>query len=472
MQQQHGHSDVLIGLQYGDEGKARVVDLFAKDYDIIARFNGGANAGHSIELDGVKVALNQIPSGIFYPDKMLYIGSGCAVNVVKLAAEIKTIKALGIGFANRLFISSQASIVQPQHQIIDGLTGKYIGTTNNGIGLCYADRALRMVDQRLVNIRLADLLANLDETLENIRENILAEQKKYEFECDVEALIKELKESFQYVRQYVQLDTLFLQKHVEAGKKVLFEGAQSSMLDPVKGVVPFVTGGSTIAPSAYIGGDLSLKYHRKTIGIAKAIMSRVGHGPFASELGGAESETYTMSKNEQGGSKYTREYEQSLDIDSLIKSSNVFEVGQALRVKSSEYGVVTKRPRRIGHLDLVQLNYSCRINGVDELVLTKTDMLNVYSQTKGGKIVLVDGYELDGTRIDYVPADPTTYYQVLVKGKEFDGFNEDISTARNYSDLPGNLDVVLKHIEQTCDCKIVGLGVGPERDQFITIEHV
>jgi adenylosuccinate synthase len=469
MQQQHGFSDVLIGLQYGDEGKARVVDLFAKDYDIIARFNGGANAGHSIELDGVKVALNQIPSGIFYPDKMLYIGSGCAVNVVKLAAEIKTIEALGIGFAKRLFISSQASIVQPQHQIIDGLTGKYIGTTNNGIGLCYADRALRMVDQRLVNIRLADLLADLNVGLKNIRANILAEQEKYGFECEVDELLSELKAGFEYIRQYVQPDTLFLQKQVESGKKVLFEGAQSSMLDPVKGVVPFVTGGNTIASSAYIGGDLSLKYHRKTVGVAKAIMSRVGHGPFASELGGAESEAYTMAKNSEGGSKYTREYEQNLNILTLIKSSNQFEVGQAMRVNSQEYGVVTKRPRRVGHLDLVQLNYSCCINGVDELVLTKTDMLNVYSQTIDGKIVFVGEYELNLKKIDYVPADPATYYKVGVKFKNFDGFHEDISHVRNYIDLPTNLDIALKYIEQMCDCKIVGLGVGPERDQFVFV---
>jgi adenylosuccinate synthase len=471
MQQQYGYSDVLIGLQYGDEGKARVVDLFAKNYDIIARFNGGANAGHSIELGGVKVALNQIPSGIFYPEKLLYIGSGCAVNVVKLAAEIKTIEKLGIGFKGRLFISSQASIVQPQHQIIDGLTGKYIGTTNNGIGLCYADRALRMVDQRLVNIRLADLLADTDGTIKNIGENILAQQQKYGFECDINALLNELKQSFEYIKAYVQPDTLFLQKQVESGKNVLFEGAQSSMLDPVKGVVPFVTGGATIASAAYMGGDLSLKYHRKTIGVAKAIMSRVGHGPFTSELGGAKSEAYTMAKNSEGGSKYTREYEQSLDIDSLIQSSNPFEVGQALRVKSGEYGVVTKRPRRIGHLDLVQLSYSCRINGVDELVLTKTDMLNVYSQTKDGKIVFVDGYELDRAMIDYVPADPATYYKVNAKYKDFDGFGEDISHIRNYADLPANLTVALSYIEQTCDCKIVGLGVGSERDQFIVIQH-
>jgi adenylosuccinate synthase len=469
MTKQHGHSDVLIGLQYGDEGKARVVDLFAKNYHIIARFNGGANAGHSIELNGVKVALNQIPSGIFYPDKLLYIGSGCAVNVVKLAAEIKTIEMLGIGFTGRLNISSQASIVQPQHQIIDGLTGKYIGTTNNGIGLCYADRALRMVNQRLVNIRLADLLANLDGTLTKIRENILAEQGKYGFECEIDELLSELKASFEYIKQYVQPDTLFLQKQVESGKNVLFEGAQSIMLDPVKGVVPFVTGGATIASSAYMGGDLSLKYHRKTIGVAKAIMSRVGHGPFASELGGAESEAYTMAKNSEGGSQYTREYEQGLDIASLMQSSNPFEVGQAMRVKSGEYGVVTKRPRRIGHLDLVQLNYSCRINGVDELVLTKTDMLNIYSQTKDGKVVFVDGYKLAGAVVDYVPADPATYYKVEVGYKEFDGFSEDISAVRKYSDLPANLDTVLSYIEQTCDCKIVGLGVGPERDQFVMI---
>ncbi len=464
-----GYSDVLIGLQYGDEGKARVVDLFAKDYDIIARFNGGANAGHSIELNGVKVALNQIPSGIFYPDKLLYIGSGCAVNVVALAAEIKSIESLGISFQNRLFLSSQASIVQPQHEVVDGLIGKYIGTTKKGIGLCYADRAIRMVDQRLVNIRLSDLFANTQATLQNIRENLLAEQKQYGFEIDVDGEIQKLHEHFELIRQYVQPDTLFLQKQVESGKKVLFEGAQSSMLDPVKGVVPFVTGGSTIASAAYNGGDLSIKYHRKTIGVAKAIMSRVGHGPFASELGGRKSEDYTMAKNEMGGSKYTREYEESLDIDTLIKSTNEFELGQALRVKSGEYGVVTKRPRRIGNLDLVQLNYSCRINGVDELVLTKADMLNIYSQTREGKIVFVDKYGMNGVDIDYVPADPQSYYNVKTKLKLYDGFSDDISDVRIYSNLPENLQIVLRYIESKCDCTIVGLGVGPERDQFVMV---
>jgi adenylosuccinate synthase len=469
MSQTHGHGDVLIGLQYGDEGKARIVDLYAKNYDIVARFNGGANAGHSVDVGGIKVALNQIPSGIFYPEKTLYIGSGCVVNVVKLAAEIRKIEEIGISLRGRLRITSQASIIQPQHQLIDGIIGKYIGTTKNGIGLCYADRAIRMVDNRLVNIRLADLCTNLEVTLEKIRENLFVEQGKYGFECDVGHAIGELRDSFEFIREFVELDPLYLQKKVENGQNVLFEGAQSVMLDPVKGAVPYVTSSHTIAAAAFVGGDLSLRYYGKTIGVAKVLMSRVGHGPFASELGGRRSEEYTMATNDEGGSKYTAEYEKTLDIKTLIESQDEFEVGQAMRVLSNEYGVVTRRPRRIGNLDLVQLKYACRINNVDELVLTKVDLLCEYAKTFEKKIPMVSSYILDGQEIDYIPTDPETYYTVKTKNTEFEAFSNDISQVRNFDLLPGELKNIVGNIEEFCNCRITGLGVGPERDEYIEI---
>jgi adenylosuccinate synthase len=469
MTRTQGHGDVLIGLQYGDEGKARIVDLYAKNYDIVARFNGGANAGHSVDVGGVKVALNQIPSGIFYPEMTLYIGSGCVVNVVKLAAEIRKIEEIGISLRGRLRVTSQASIIQPQHQLIDGIIGKYIGTTKNGIGLCYADRAIRMVDNRLVNIRLADLATDLETALGKIRENLVVEQEKYGFECDVDALIFELREGFEFIREFVEVDPLYLQKKVEGGQNVLFEGAQSVMLDPVKGAVPYVTSSHTIAAAAFVGGDLSLKYYRKTVGVAKVLMSRVGHGPFASELGGRKSEEYTMATNESGGSKYTAEYEKTLDINTLIRSHDEFEVGQAMRVLSNEYGVVTRRPRRIGNLDLVQLKYACRINNVDELVLTKVDLLCEYSKTLGKKIPMVSAYKLDGAEIDYVPTEPETYYRVEGESTYFEAFSGDISGVRDFDLLPGELKNIVGRIEKFCDCRVTGLGVGPERDQYIEI---
>lgn len=464
-----GFADIVLGLQFGDEGKARVIDNLAKEYDIIARFNGGANAGHTIANEKGKVALNQIPSGIFYPHTTLYIGSGCVVNIEKLAHEIEKLKELDIDLSKRLKISSQASIVQPHHILLDDILGKSIGTTKNGIGPAYADRAMRMYGKRIVHIRLADLVDRPDDFFMAILTNLKEAIKDHDVkDIHPEKEMERLKSAFEKIKSFVELDTLYIEKRVGDGAKVLFEGAQSVMLDTTKGSVPYVTSSNTIAAAAHTGGDLSSKYHRKTIGVVKAIMSRVGYGPFPSEFGGRKSEMYSLEKV-NGESKYTKETESKHNAELLIKSEDPFDVGMALRILSKEYGTVTQRPRRVGFLDLVLLNYTVKMNGVDELIITKCDLLKEYSQTKSGKMLITTGYKLDGVKIDYVPGATSAFYRIEPITEERDAFSEDISEVRTFSKLPKSLQEFVKEIEQTSECKVIGLGVGPERNQYVDL---
>jgi adenylosuccinate synthase len=468
-----GFSDVLIGLQYGDEGKARVVDLLAKKYDIIARFNGGANAGHTVSYNGIEIALNQVPSGIFNPKTKLYIGSGCVVNIVKLSKEIEKIEAVGISLEGRLFVSGQCSIIQPHHVLIDIKTGETIGTTKNGIGPAYADKANRMINDRILNIRLGALHNEQKEYFKLIQNNYDAEIAKYNEKLDsiLENIcnIKELQDAFKKIEKYIQVDTLWMQKQAQNGAKILFEGAQSVMLDVNKGAIPFVTSSSTIASAAYSGGDLSVNFHRKVIGVGKAIMSRVGNGPFTSEFGLMKSEKYCQATNQDKSPTFNRETEKQYNINQLLKSEDDFELGKALRVCSFEYGVVSKRPRRIGRLDLVQLKYACMMNGVDELVITKFDMLNIFAKTKKQKIEFTTEYRLHNRIIDFIPSSSNSYYKTVGINTEFAPFSEDISNVRKIENLPQTVQTLVKAIQDFTNCKIIGLGVGPERDQYIKI---
>jgi adenylosuccinate synthase len=465
MKKTPGFSDVLIGLQYGDEGKAKVIDLIAQNYDIIARFNGGANAGHTIETDKGRVALHQIPSGIFYENKLLYIGSGCVINLEKTLNEIRDVEKLDISLKNRLFISDQASIVQPHHILVDSHTGATIGTTKNGIGPAYADKALRMDGNRLLTIKIGDVLDN-PELFETIKENLIVAMKRFHVtDSAVDKTIQSLKQALKELAPYIQRDTLFLQKHVEAGKSVLFEGAQSSMLDVTHGLVPYVTSSNTVAAAAYVGGDLPITYHRKTIGVAKAIMSRVGNGPFTSEFGGKESEDYCMQSD-----KHNKTYEkETYDVSTLLHSDNLLEVGIALRVLGNEYGASTSRPRRIGMLDLVQLAYVAKINGVDEIFLNKCDLLVDFARTQQKQIPLVVGYSLNGKTIDYIPGTNTAYRKVIPEITYVDAFTKDISATKSAKELPQALQTLLGYIEKQTGTKLLGIGTGTKRDHYVLL---
>jgi adenylosuccinate synthase len=465
----HGAADIVVGTQYGDEGKARVVDDMAKDYDVIARFNGGANAGHTIEHNGLKVALNQVPSGIFYEDKILYVGSGCVINISKLVAEIERLEGIGINLKGRFKVSSQAGVVQPHHMLIDAEIGGKVGTTKNGIGPAYADRSLRMWGDRLLNIRLGDLHGDADHFFEYMKKNLEFTKSAYGIEGE-EVDFDQLAADFEKIRDYIEIDTLYLQKLAEQGKKILFEGAQSFMLDVNKGSVPYVTSSGTSAPAAYTGGDLSPNFHGKTIGVAKAIMSRVGHGPFISEFGGERSEEYCMTANEDGSPTYGRAVEDEYNIDELLASDDPFEMGKAVRHLSGEYGTVSTRPRRIGALDLPQLTYAVKTNGINGLVLTKCDLLNVYSKTAKGMIPIVTGYKLDGEDINFVPGSTRTYGRVEPVIEYREAFSEDISHMRSEDELPQALKDLLKEVEEFVGCEVAGIGVGPGREQYVKLK--
>ncbi len=468
-----GYSDVLLGLQYGDEGKARVVDMIAGDYDVIARFNGGANAGHTIETEeGLKVALNQIPSGVFKEKTLLYIGSGCVVDLRTVLREVESLGTLGIVLKGRLVISPQAALVQPHHFLEDAATGGTIGTTRKGIGPAYADRASRMRGERLLHLRAGDLLENSAHVFDEMQANLEAWQAAHPTvvaDVNVEEHRSAYARLNEILGSFIAADPAFLEKKVRDGARVLFEGAQSVLLDVVKGYVPYVTSSLTGAGAAYSGGDLSPHHHRKTIGVAKVLMSRVGHGPFVSEFGGAESEAYCMAKNPDNSSVYSRDLEKTYDIDTLLKSSNPLEVGQALRVLSAEYGTVSARPRRVGSLDLPLLKMTAQLNGVDELFLTKCDLLREYSRTASGRMPVTVGYELNGVAIDHVPSTTETYSKVKGIVEEWDGFAEDVSGCRKPAELPAALQEFLNRVGEFTGAHIMGIGVGPKRDQVVVL---
>ncbi|MBU0665730.1 MAG: adenylosuccinate synthetase [Nanoarchaeota archaeon] len=463
-----GKSTVLIGLQYGDEGKARVMDTMLKYYDVVARFNGGANAGHTLEVGNIKIALHQIPSGIFYKDKLLYVGNGCVINPKKFLLEIKEVESYGLKLNKRLLISSLATIIQPHHIYLDGLFGGAIGSTNNGIGPAYSDRAMRAEGRQIKNIRMGDYFSDTKKFKQIVKENLLSTIKKHNLKgIIVETEVNSFHQCMLKIKKFLCSDVLFMEKMVSKGKNVFFEGAQSIMLDVVYGCVPYMTSSRTVAAAAYTGGDLSLKYHDKTIGVAKAIMSRVGNGPFISEFGGLKSENYCME-----GSGYTHiekaELKNSNPLE-LLKSNDLFNVGKALRMLTGEYGATTKRPRRIGMLDLVMLRQNCSLNGVDELHINKFDCLKFFSQTTLPGIPLVVAYELNGKKIDYMPSSEYESRNVKPIIKYLSFIKEDISKIKTYEKLPDNVKKLISFIEKFVNVKIAGIGVGPEREQFIKI---
>ena len=469
--QNSGYADIVLGLQYGDEGKARVVDMLAPNYDIVARFNGGANAGHTIETkEGGKVALNQVPSAIFYPETTLYVGSGCAINFQKLLKEVENIEALGVKLEGRFHISPQATVVQPHHLIIDGITGGKVGTTKNGIGPCYADLAKRTNPQSIANIRTGDFLNDPESAFKDVETNLRMAHKYHDFDLQEGLdLLAKMRTAVTVISKFIEKDPLFLQKQVEQGKSVLFEGAQAVMLDVSKGSVPYVTSSNTTAAAAYTGGDLSPNYHRKTIGVVKAIMSRVGHGPFTSAFGGAKSEEYSMNAPADGGPEYGRAVEKEYDLEKYLSSPDEFEMGVALRILSGEYGTVSTRPRRVGALDLVQLNYAISMNNVTDLVITKCDLLNAYAKTHKAQSPLVKGYTLNGEAIDYLPGSTGAYYQTEATVEYLPAFSEDISEVRDPQNLPEAMHTFIKAVEDFTHCTVIGLGVGPEREQYVKI---
>ena len=430
-----GFADVLVGLQYGDEGKAKIVDSIAYDYDIIARFNGGSNAGHTVVVEGRTFTLRQVPSGVHHETCALYIGSGCVVDYEKLLSEIKGLESLGASVRERLRISPHSTVIQPHHILIDAIYSSEISTTKNGIGPAYADRCVRLQGGVKRHIRIKDLLED-DSLFLDVEKNL---QKAI---CELNVPEGEwlnkvdlLRESVASLKELVAFDIGFLYEKVKRGKKVLFEGAQSVMLDVVHGTVPYVTSSSTVASSAFVGGDLPAKYLRKTIGVAKAIMSRVGHGPFRSEFEKADVPTSAFN---------ARDFEwENFEPLKLISSDNPSEITRALRMVCGEYGSVTGRPRRIGALNLSELRESVRLNGVDELYLTKCDLLEYFFKTKEKVIPIFEN--------GFFSEWPAFEKSLVESGSLSSGLVSFLEMVEGYLGVP-----------------IVGVGCGPGREALIT----
>jgi adenylosuccinate synthase len=452
-----GFSDVLVGLQYGDEGKAKIIDLLTPEYDIIARFNGGANAGHTVVTDHGTARLRQIPSGVLHADKLLYIGSGCAVNLVMLVREINELKALGVSLKRRLFISSRAKLVQARHVRIDRLEGETIGTTGNGIGPCYADLALRIQGGRRVGLQFRDLQSRTDATLSCMSDELLSKDccgLEKEHSSHLDFSVGALTAAWDALRQYIVDDTLFLTEKVESGARVLFEGAQSILLDVSEGDQPFVTASHTVPEYAYVGGDLNFKYHRKTIGVVKAIVSRVGNGPFPSELGGSRSEEYCSSAAKQG-----RGYEEealSHNVDELLESNDDFDLGLALRLLTKEYGTGSGRPRRLGLLDLPQLRRVIHRYGVNEIYVNKIDCLSIFGRSQRQLIPLIESYDIRSSK------------PVI---RNFPAFSEAALENASKPTLPAELKSLLSFLTAYLECEISGIGIGPGRQETILLKR-
>ena len=412
-------ADLIVGIQWGDEGKGKIVDLLAQEYDIVCRYQGGHNAGHTIVVDGKKVALHLIPSGILNPKAVNIIGNGVVVSPDALLKEMEQFENL----EGRLLISDKAHLIFSYHEAIDKakerLRGKNaIGTTGRGIGPAYADKVSRQ------GHRIGEL-KDIEKLFDKIMDYFEANSAYFEAlgveRPDPKQLKAELTRYKQELMPYVMDVTNYLWEIMELGEhKILLEGAQGTMLDIDHGTYPFVTSSNTIAAGACTGLGLAPKDIGKVIGIAKAYCTRVGNGPFPTEDHGPD--------------------------------------GERLRKQGHEFGTTTGRPRRCGWFDAVAAKYACRINGCDEMALMKLDVLDGFE-----KIKICTAYEYEGERIDYVPSDLENVEPIYI---ELDGW-ESVQGVSRYEDLPLEARTYIEVIEELVETKVGIISTSPDRKDTI-----
>lgn len=417
-----GKVDALLGIVFGDEGKGKVVDYFTPRYDVVARFAGGCNAGHTIIFDGKKFVLRSIPSGIFDEKKINIIGNGCVIAPDLFMAEANELEAAGYQLTERLHISRRAHLILPTHRALDrayeAAKGKNkVGTTGKGIGPTYSDKAAR------VGLRVGDILHNFDEkykTLKARHEQILRDLHYTDYDITEEE--KKWLEGIEYMRKFHLTDTEFeINKALAAGKNVLAEGAQGSLLDIDHGTYPYVSSSSTTSGGVCTGLGVAPNSIGHVFGIFKAYSTRVGGGPFPVEL-----------------------------FD---------ETGDTIRHIGNEYGAVTGRNRRCGWLDLVALKYAIMINGVTDLVMMKGDVLDGFDTIK-----VCVAYTKDGETVTEMPYDTEGWQPVY---EELPGWKTDITAIRNEKDFPKAFADYIAYIEKTTDTPIKIVSVGPDREATI-----
>ena len=422
-------SIVIMGSQWGDEGKGKMTDWLAQKADMIVRYQGGNNAGHTIAFNGKTYKLQLIPSGIFEPQKINVIGNGVVVNPKALLNELQMLKDAGVTPLN-LKISSRAHLILPYHIQLDIAQEKQrgdqkVGTTHNGIGPAYMDKAAR------IGIRMCDLLEK-DTFATKLKENLAQKnalfEKIYDEETfDFDSLFNEYYEYGQQLKDYVTDTSVLVNEAIDAGKNVLFEGAQGIMLDLDHGTYPYVTSSNPVVGGALAGAGVGPQSFTKMVGVCKAYSTRVGEGPFPTEL--------------------------------------TNETGDWIREKAHEYGTVTGRPRRIGWFDAVAMRHAKRVSGMNCLSL---NLLDIFTGLK--KVKICTAYMLDGRQIDYYPASLKELERCEPVYEEFDGWTEDISTVTEYDQLPANAKKYLNRIEELTGLQLMTVSVGPSREQTITLK--
>jgi len=423
---------VVVGAQWGDEGKGKVVDIYTEFADDIVRYQGGNNAGHTLVVGSEKIVLHLIPSGILHEGKRCIIGNGVVLDPEVFIKEITKLKESGrIKDDASLLLSESLHVIMPYHKRIDiareAKSGdKKIGTTGRGIGPCYEDKIGRR------GIRLMDLLneevfaRKLKEFL--VEKNFLLENLLGEPPCSFDEILAEYRGYAAVLAKYVADTSLVLDKDLKAGKKVLFEGAQGTLLDVDHGTYPYVTSSSTCAGGACTGSGVSPRDIHEIVGISKAYVTRVGSGPFPTEL---------------------------LD-----------ETGEQLRQTGGEFGATTGRPRRCGWFDTMVIRYAVRVNGLTGIALTKLDVLSDFDTIK-----VCTGYTYQGNALETLPAALEVFENCQPVYEELPGWRTDITGAKSFEDLPENARKYVRRLQELAGCPIIMVSVGPRRDQTISLRN-
>lgn len=416
--------DVILGLQWGDEGKGKIVDYFAGRYDVIARFQGGPNAGHTLYIKDKKMILHTIPSGVFHDHTINLIGNGVVLDPVVFRQECDKVSSFGIDLKKNLFISQKAHLILPTHRALDRASeqakgNEKIGSTLKGIGPAYMDKTGRN------GLRVGDiLLSDFKSSYRKLRESHLHLLEYYQYKEDISSWEEEFEDSLDFLKSMNLVNgEYFINRCLAEGKKVLAEGAQGSMLDVDFGTYPFVTSSSTISAGVCTGLGIAPQKVRQVIGVTKAYCTRVGSGAFPTELGD--------------------------------------ETGESLRSTGNEFGSTTGRPRRCGWIDLVALKYACMLSGVTQLVMTKSDVLDQFDPVKVCTDYLINDTIFSEMPFDINRLDIRPVYQV------FPGWKQDTTACGSYPDLPHRMREFIRFVEENTGVKVGYVSNGPGRDQVL-----
>ena len=420
-------ANIVVGTQWGDEGKGKIIDIIASRADVVVRSQGGNNAGHTVVNDGQTYKLHLIPSGILYKNTACLIGAGVVLDPKDFLSEIDDLSSRGISFDN-LKIDPRAHVVMPWHITLDGLSEKFrgnsdIGTTKRGIGPCYMDKYERC-GIRVYDLVHPEVFAEKVRMTGKLKNKIITEVYGGE-PHDIEAIIKEYTEYGKRLAKYVDDVSVIVYEAAKANKTIMFEGAQATLLDIDFGTYPYVTSSHPLSAGVCVGTGVGPMIISNIIGVAKAYTTRVGKGPFPTELND--------------------------------------EIGETIRNKGSEFGTTTGRPRRTGWFDAVIVRHSVRVNGLSSLAINKLDTLGGIGDLK----VCVAYKKPDGTVIENFPAALEELADCVPVYETLKGFDDDVSSCRSFDELPEACKKYIERLEELCDCHISMVGVGPDREQII-----